>query len=92
VHSLHMGKSVNAILGLAFAGGGGGLYWFGGAGTCGAYACTIVLVGDGAVILTTGVHCCVGDVTLLEVVSCGAETVVRAAGPAWSCACCRAFA
>ena len=74
--SLHAGKLANAILGLVFAGGGGGLYWFGGAGTCGMGACTVTLVGGGAVILTTGVCCCIGDVTLLEVVGCGTETVV----------------
>jgi len=90
--SLHVGKSANAILGLAFAGGGGGLYWFRGAGTCGTGACTVVLVRGGAVILTTGVCCCASDVALPEVVGCSAETVVGAAGPAWSCACCRAFA
>ena len=90
--SLCAGKLANAILGLAFAGGGGGLYWFGGAGTCGMGACTVALVGGGAVILTTRVRYCAGDVVLLEVVGCGTETVVGAAGPAWSCACCRAFA
>jgi len=88
---LHMGKLANAILGLAFAGGGSGLYWFRGTGTCGADTCTVALVGGGAIILTTRGRCCVGNVTLLEVISCGAETVVGAAGPAWSYACCRAF-
>jgi len=91
-HSLHTGKLVNAILGLAFVGGGGGLYWFGGTGTCGMGACTVMLVGGSAVILTTGGHGCADDIMLLKVVGCGAETVVGAAGPAWSCACCRAFA
>jgi hypothetical protein len=90
--SLHAGKSANAILGLVFTGGGGGLYWFGGAGTYGMGVCTVALVGGSAIILTTGVRCCAGDIALPEVVSCSAETVVGAVGPAWSCACCRAFA
>jgi len=92
VRSLCAGKLANAILGLVFAGGGGGLYWFGGAGTCGADACAVAFIRGSAVILTTGVHYCASDIGLLEVVGCGAETVVGAAGPTWSCACCRAFA
>ena len=83
--SLCMGKSANAILGLAFVGRGGRLYWFRGAGT-------VVLVRGSAVILTIRGCGCANDVGLLEVVGCSTETVIGAMGPAWSCACYRAFA